>query len=57
MESYDDTNMQVFALSVWEKLSWDLTYFDEFIIDSIPHCHTENALKGEKTRNQGYVSI
>ena len=30
-KSYDETNMKVFALSLWEKLSWGLTYFDEYI--------------------------
>ena len=30
-KSYDETNIKVFALSLWEKISWGLTYFDEFI--------------------------
>ena len=31
VKSYDETNLKVFALSLWKKFSWDLTYFDEFI--------------------------
>ena len=31
LKSYDETNIEVFALSLWEKMSWDLTYFDEFL--------------------------
>ena len=27
------------------------------IIDSIPHCHTENALKRGKSKKSGFVSI
>ena len=30
VKSYDETNMKVFALSLWEKVSWGLTDFDEF---------------------------
>ena len=30
VKRYDETNMKVFALSLWEKFSWGLTYFDEF---------------------------
>ena len=30
VKSYDDTNMNVYALSIWGKISWGLTYFDEF---------------------------
>ena len=25
--------MKVLALSLWKKLSWDLTYFDEFTLE------------------------
>ena len=32
--SYDETNMKVFALSLWGKFSWDLTYIDEFTNES-----------------------
>ena len=32
VKSNDETNMNVFALCLWEKISWGLTYFDEFII-------------------------
>ena len=28
---YDKTNMKVFAFSLWEILSWSLTYFDQYI--------------------------
>ena len=28
--------MNVFALSLWGKLSWGLTYFDEFILMTLP---------------------
>ena len=31
VKRYDETNMNVFALSIWEKFSWGLTYFDKFI--------------------------
>ena len=31
VKSHDETNMKAFVLSLWEKLSWGLTYFDEFI--------------------------
>ena len=31
VKSYDETNMKVFVLSLWEKCSWGITYFDEFI--------------------------
>ena len=27
--------MNVFALSLWGKLSWGLTYFDEFILENV----------------------
>ena len=30
VKSYDETNMNVFALSLWEKFSRGLTYFDDF---------------------------
>ena len=40
VKSYDETNMKVFALSIWEKFSWGLTYFDEFICD----CFCENPM-------------
>ena len=29
VKSNDETNMKVFALSLWENFSWGLTYFDE----------------------------
>ena len=30
VKSYDETNLKVFALSLWKNFSWGLTYFDEF---------------------------
>ena len=30
VKSYDETNMKVFALCLWENFSWGLTYFDEY---------------------------
>ena len=30
VNSYDATNMKVFALSLWGKFSWGLAYYDEF---------------------------
>ena len=32
VKSYDETTMKVFALSLWEKFSWGLTYSDELYI-------------------------
>ena len=32
VKSYDETNLKVFGLSLWKKLSWGLTYFDEFYL-------------------------
>ena len=29
---YGETNVKVFVLGLWGKLSWGLTYFDEFIL-------------------------
>ena len=31
VKSYDETNVNVFALSLWEWFSLGLPYFDEFI--------------------------
>ena len=30
INSYDKMNMKVFASSLFEKISWGLTYFDQF---------------------------
>ena len=34
VKSYDETNLKVFTLSLWKKISWGLTYFDEFIYNT-----------------------
>ena len=31
VKCYDKTNMNVFAFNLWEKISWGLTYFGQFI--------------------------
>ena len=31
VKSYDETNLKVFTLKLWEKFSWGLSYFDEFM--------------------------
>ena len=31
IKCYGISNMNVFALGLWENLSWGLTYFDQFI--------------------------
>ena len=33
VKSYDKTNMIVFALSLWENISWGFAYFDQFTSD------------------------
>lgn len=39
VKSYDQTNMNVFASSLWENFSWGSTYFNEFIYTNLrPGC-------------------
>ena len=35
VKSYDETTLIVFALSLWKKISWGLTYFDECIFTGV----------------------
>ena len=34
---YDKTNMKVFALSLWKKFSWGITYFGQFNMVHLYH--------------------
>ena len=49
VKTFDETNINLFALSLLEKVSWGLTYFDEFI-------STGDAYSTSLTQESGWIS-